>query len=62
MLSSTSNTSVVHRYRFDADPDWHQHDADTQAVFSLAIFSNSFASYKVLRFGQHIEILWKKFC
>jgi hypothetical protein len=44
MLSSTSNTSVVDRYRFDADPDWHQHDADTQAVFSLAPFNHSFTS------------------
>jgi hypothetical protein len=44
MLSSTSNTSVVDRYRFDAGPDWHQHDADTEAVFSLALFSHSFAS------------------
>jgi hypothetical protein len=59
MLSSTSNTSVVDRYRFDADRDLHQHDADNQAVFSLAIFSHSFASSQ--SFGQHIEILWKKY-
>jgi hypothetical protein len=41
------------------EKDWHQHDADTQAVFSLAIFSHSFASLQ--SFGQHIEILWKKY-